>query len=106
MSTEVSLIAPQEVVLHARGVLGGIDLDPFGTVDGNRLVQAARYYNREQEDVDEICARSWGGTEKGRVFLAPVGGAKPTRRLLNKALREYRSGDIKEVIIWCRTTNH
>ena len=98
---EVSLIAPREVVLGARAVMGAIDLDPYGTVDGNRLIQAARYYNRDQEEVDDICSREWG-TSVGttRVFLAPVGGARPSRRLLNKALRDYRDGRISECVIW------
>ena len=81
--------------------MGAIDFDPFATTDGNRMVQAARYYNREQEDLDDIISRTWETSGSGRVFLAPIGGAVPTRRLLNKALREYRSGEfVKEVIIW------
>ena len=97
----VTISPPQEVVLSARAVMGAIDLDPFGTVDGNRLVQSARYFNRDQEDVDSICAREWTCSEQGRVFIAPIGGAVPTRRLLNKTLREYRNGsNLKEAVIW------
>ena len=97
---DVSIVAPQDVVVGARAVMGAIDLDPFGTVDGNRLVQAARYYNRDQEDVDDIVARPWGGTGIKRVFVAPAGKSKPTKRLLNKTLREYRQGSITEAVIW------
>ena len=100
MTAAASLLAPSEVILAARSVLGSIDLDPFGTVDGNRIVQAARYFNRDQEDVDDIVCRPWGTKDHTRVFIAPVGGAKPTKRLLNKTLREYRSGVIKEAVIW------
>ena len=97
----VPIVPPREVVLATRATMGAIDFDPFATVDGNRLVQASRYYNREEEELDDIIARDWDPAGDGRVFIAPVGGAVPTRRLLNKLLREYRSGNsVKEAVIW------
>ncbi len=102
MSTDVSLIAPADVILGARAVMGSIDLDPYGTVDGNRLINSARYFNRDQEDLDDIVNRSWlfNPDQSTRLFVAPFGGAQLTKRLLNKTLRSYRSGDVKEAIIW------
>jgi hypothetical protein len=101
MSTDVSLIAPQEVVTGARAVMGGIDLDPFSTVDGNRLINASRYFNKDQEDLSDIANRSWRfSAGQTRIFVAPLGGAKIIKSLLNKTLRAYRIGDVTEAVIW------
>ena len=101
MNTEerqrVEIVAPSEVVLSARATMGAIDFDPFATVDGNRLIQAARFYDREENDIDDLTAREWNGN---RTFIAPIGGAQVTRRLLNKLLLEYRSGRVNEAVIW------
>ena len=55
------LAPPEEVVLGARSVLGAIDLDPYGTKDINRMVMAARYYDRdsEDEDFDDVIRKDW-----------------------------------------------
>lgn len=101
MNQDISLIPPSEVVLSARAVMGSIDLDPYGTVDGNRLVNSARYFNREQEELDDIINRTWlYNADRTRLFVAPFGGAQITKRLLNKTLRSYRSGEVTEAMIW------
>lgn len=96
----IGMVPPKEVVLAARATMGGVDLDPYATASTNRRVQAARFYNREQEDVDSIASRQWNCGAEKRVFIAPEGKAIPTRRLLNKLLREYRAGNINEAVIW------
>jgi hypothetical protein len=40
------LIPPLEVIEVARCAMGAIDLDPYGSADGNRVVQAARFLER------------------------------------------------------------
>jgi len=99
MSKE-KIIPPKEVVDGARATMGAIDLDPYSTTDGNRLVQAARYFHSEQQELDDITACEWTPPGDGRVFLGPQGGAVATKRLLNKLLREYRDGHVKEAVIW------
>jgi hypothetical protein len=94
------LAPPQELILYARSVLGSIDLDPYSTPLINRLVVAAHIYDRDKEHIDDVIARPWYATGDKRVFVGPPVGAAATRRLINKALREYRAGRINEAILW------
>lgn len=96
---EAELIPPKEVILNARAVMGAIDFDPWSSPDQNLSVGSARYYNRHQEDIDDIIARDWECRGQKRAFMQCV-GAKTTRRLMHKLLREYRVGRIKEAVIW------
>jgi hypothetical protein len=91
---------PREVILMARAVLGQIDLDPCSLPMINRAVMAKRFYDRSLESFDDIIAKDWAAPGDGRVFIAAPGTAAETRRLLNKTLREYQMGRIKEAIIW------
>lgn len=80
--------------------MGAIDLDPFSTPHNNQLVSAARIYNCELIHLDEICRREWTCEGEQRMFLSTPTGARDSRRLLNKALREYQMGRIKQAILW------
>lgn len=91
---------PVNVIEAARAVMGAIDLDPFSTPLNNRLVTAARVYNCEHLHLDEICRRDWVCEGQQRLFLGAPTGAIASRRLLNKALREYRAGRIKQAVLW------
>ena len=81
----VELLPPEDVVLGARAVMGSIDLDPWSCTIQNILVQSARYFNRDQEDINDICSREWQSRGERRVFAA-LKGAKDTKRILNKTL--------------------
>ena len=94
----IELLPPQDVVLNSRAVMGAIDLDPWSCPNQNLLVQSARYYNRYQEDLDDICARPWTCRGEKRAFMIGK-GAKETKRLLHKLLREYRQGTISEAVL-------
>ena len=96
---DVNLLPPVDVALDARAVMGSIDLDPWSSPDQNLLVQSARYYNRHQESVDDICAQDWTSRGENRVFMVGI-RAKDTRRMMHKLLREYRVGRVKEAIVW------
>lgn len=91
---------PIEIVLPARSVLGSIDLDPFSTPKLNRIVTAARIYNRHKLELEDILAKEWDSRGEKRVFVGPPTGAAVTRRLLNKLLREYRAGRVSQAIAW------
>lgn len=99
MADETELLPPKDVVLGARMVMGAIDLDPWSSTSQNILVQSGRYFNRDQEELDDICSRDWKSLGERRVFTA-LKGALPTKRILNKLLREYRVGRVKEAVIW------
>jgi len=94
------LAPPPEVLTPARAVLGAIDLDPYSTPVINRLVLAARLYDRDRDDIETVLARPWECPGQGRVFLGPPIGAGASRRLLNKTLREYRAGRVRQALIW------
>lgn len=96
----VELAPPEDVVLAARSVMGAIDLDAFSTPDVNRSVQARQFYDRQADSLDSILARPWKAPAQGRLLLAPPPTADATRRLLNKALREYRLGHVQEALLW------
>lgn len=94
------LAPPEEVCLMMRSVLGRVDLDPYSTPLINRLVLASRIFNRELEDFDSIVSREWPMTGDRRLFIGSFSGAEQTRRLIHRALREYRSGRAREVVLW------
>lgn len=84
----------------ARAVLGAVDFDPFSLPVINRAVQAKRFYDRSTMSLDDICAKEWSAPGEGRAFVSPPGTAVEVRRLLNKTLREYRAGNIRQAILW------
>ncbi len=94
------LAPPVDVVRAARSVLGVIDLDPYSTPDINRLVQAARFYDRNEISLEEIIRTDWESPNGKRVFVGAPTGAALTRRLLNKTLTEYRAGRIDHAVLW------
>lgn len=91
---------PVNVIQAARAVMGAIDLDPFSTPLNNRLVTAARIYDCEKIHIDDILHRTWLCGGEQRVFLGTPTGATLSRRLLNKTLREYRDGRVKQAVLW------
>lgn len=104
----VQLAPPEDVILAARSVMGSIDLDVHSCPDVNRLVQAKRFFDCTEDSLEFTLARSWAPEsapaapkQQGRrVLVAPPATANATRRLINKALREYRLGHIHEALLW------
>ena len=67
LSLSTEHYTPPDVVEAARASLGGIDLDPATSVEGNRVfVKAVKIYTAD----DDGFVVPW----KGRVFLNPPGG--------------------------------
>lgn len=100
LAKEYDLAAPIEVITQARAVLGAIDLDPYTTPYNNRLALAARIYDLRLTDPNAIATQPWEISGEGRVFLGVPSGVALSRRLANKTLREYRSGRVREAVIW------
>jgi len=98
--SRLELAPPPDVVLNARAVMGAIDLDPYTTAINNQLVLAARTFCRDLMSLEEILSQSWATKNPTRLFLGPPVGGAATRRLINKALREYRAGNVQEAIFW------
>ena len=80
--------------------MGAIDFDPWSNKEINRLVNAAKFFDRDKLDLDTVLAREWELPGEKRAFIAPAHGAQWTRRLANKALREYRKGRIDQALLW------
>lgn len=57
---------PEAIVIAARTVMGGIDLDPATTAAGNKVVRANSFFTAK----DNSFLEHW----RGRVFLNPPGG--------------------------------
>ena len=101
----IELGPPQDLVAAAKAVMGAIDFDPFSTKDINRLVQAARFLDRDRDAEPEIAlenvlAPDWELPGEKRAFIAPAHGAQWSRKLINKTLREYQRGRVDQAVIW------
>jgi hypothetical protein len=93
------LIPPVAVVEVARCTMGGIDLDPFSSSQGNHVVQAARFLEAT-DDLEVATGQDWSPSGRRRVLLAVPGGLRRLRALANKLLAEYRAGRITEAVLW------
>jgi hypothetical protein len=83
--------SPPEVVDPVRAVLGAIDLDPASCAAANTVVQAARFYTREDNGLD----RPWSG----RVFLNPPYRLPDIAQFSAKFAHHVQAGDIPAGIV-------
>jgi len=81
---------PAKYVEAARGVLGGIDLDPASKALAQETVQAARYYSLIERGEDGL-ALPWAG----RMFLNPP--FSKAKLFGPKLLREYEAGNVQSI---------
>lgn len=97
-----SLIAPQNIIVMGRSVLGGVDFDPYSCKDGNRLIMAARFLDHEKLSIDDIIAADWECGDEGRVFtgVPHSTGLKVSRRILSKVHRLYEEDVIQKAVLW------
>jgi DNA N-6-adenine-methyltransferase (Dam) len=84
---------PPEHVALAREVMGDIDLDPASNDLAQQWIQARQYYTLAEDGL----ALRW----TGRVWLNPPYG-KQIRRWTEKAVAEYRSGFVSQLILLVR----
>jgi hypothetical protein len=94
------LIPPLEVIEVARCTMGAIDLDPYGSADGNRVVQAARFLERSG-DLELVSQRAWTSSGGNRLLLAVPAGLRLARALATRLLVEYRAGRVQQAVFWC-----
>lgn len=86
---------PAEYVNAARELMGGIDIDPASCEVANRVIQAAKYYTKQ----DNGLARSW----RGRVWLNPPygfeNGASNQETWSRELIERYQAGLVTEAVL-------
>lgn len=87
----VEWYTPPKYLEAARDVLGGIDLDPASSDAAQQLVQAARYFTKE----DNGLRQEW----RGRVWLNPPYSRGVLCLFVSKLLQEYRAERVSAAIM-------
>ena len=82
---------PQEYIVAAQKVMGGIDLDPASSDLDNKTVQVERYYTIDNSALD----KEWSG----RVWMNPPFSMPLIEQFIAKAIAEYRAGHIEQAVI-------
>lgn len=90
-SGENEWFTPPRYVAIARDVLGGIDLDPASSEAGQKFVEAAEYFSRQ----DDGLAQEW----HGRVWLNPPYAQPLIAEFVSKLCREWRAGRVDAAIM-------
>lgn len=90
---------PEPFVKAARRVMNGIELDPASCKLANQVVQADRYFTKD----DDGLAQEWRARS---VFVNPPYGRVGTDRQkgqtelwVNKLLTEYANGNVKQAVL-------
>lgn len=91
---------PPYLVEMARTVMGGIDLDPASSALPQTWIKADKFYTAETDGLGQ----PWFG----RVWCNPPYGTPSTRlmaqKFLEKAIAEYRNGQIESAILLLNRT--
>ena len=82
---------PGKYVEAARRVMGGIDLDPASTPPANKTVQAARFYTKSDNGLDQPWA--------GRVFLNPPYSYPLVEKFTTRLIEQAEAGFVSEAIV-------
>ena len=82
---------PAEYVLIARGVMGGIDLDPATAETAQEYIDAERYFTID----DDGLSNDWSG----RVWLNPPYSKDLCGRFAEKLLDHFIAGDVTQAVV-------
>ena len=91
---------PSRYIEAARAVMGGIDLDPASCEMANQVVQATRYYTKENNGLDqEWHGRVWLNPPYGRLDPTKTGSTRSLQKFfIQKLLHEYTLEHVKQAI--------
>ena len=82
---------PGEYIEAARDVMGGIDLDPASCEAAQAMVQAGRFFSKEQDGL----AQPW----HGRVWLNPPFEAAVIAPFVAKLIADFQAGGVEQAVI-------
>lgn len=90
-SGENEWFTPSEFLDAAREVMGGFDLDPASNEIAQDVVQAERFFTKD----DDGLAQEWAG----RVWLNPPYAQPLISQFVSKLVQECRAGNVSEAIL-------
>ena len=79
---------PEEYIVAAVRVMGGIDLDPASTVRANEIIGATTFYTAEEDGL----AKPW----EGRVWLNPPYAQPLVEQFCRRLVEEYGAGKVTQ----------
>lgn len=79
---------PIDIIEAARQTMGFITLDPFSSAKANENVKASIYFTKDEDGF----IKSW----KGSVWCNHPFSRENNKRIANKVISEYESGNIRE----------
>jgi phage N-6-adenine-methyltransferase len=82
---------PAEVIEASRAVLGDIDLDPASCEQANKVVQAARFYTRDEDGLTQ----PW----YGRIWMNPPYAQPLVQQFADKLAASVTAGDVPAAIV-------
>lgn len=86
---------PQNFVDDARAVMGGIDLDPFSSVEANTTIGATRIFT----EADNALERVWADPKTKTVWMNPPYSRGASSKAVDKFLEEYDHGSFDQAIV-------
>jgi ParB family chromosome partitioning protein len=90
-SGENEWYTPQKYIDLAFEVMGNIDLDPASTEEANRVIQASKYFNKDQDGLKQ----EW----YGRVWMNPPYAQPLIEDFCKKLISEIKSKNTTEAIV-------
>jgi ParB family chromosome partitioning protein len=90
-SGENEWYTPNEIIKSVYGVMGKIDLDPASCETANKVVQACKFYTKEDNGLHQ----EWFG----RIFLNPPYSQPLIRQFSDKLCEVIDASEIKEAIV-------
>lgn len=82
---------PSEHIEAARELMGSIDLDPASHPDAQAVIQAKRFFGKDQDGLSQ----KWSGC----VWLNPPFTADLVRKFAEKLVAEYDAGRVKAAVM-------